>query len=119
LRAHRTHREGAIVWGGLTTVALLLLASPLAAPSGRLVILPLFVIAAITASWLAWRNRPGLPDAIKAIEKQDPPAAQLVKAAVEQQPDAEGRFHFLQRRLFHETLLAANARDWVPPVRSS
>lgn len=119
LRAHRTHREGAIVWGGLTTVALLLLASPLAAPSGRLVILPLFVIAAITASWLAWRNRPGLPDAIKAIEKQDPPAAQLVKAAVEQQPDAEGRFHFLQRRLFHETLLAANARDWVPPVRAS
>lgn len=121
VRAVRLHQRGLLIWSALAALALVGLVLSALWPQTTLVatraILPAFVIAAAAAAWLAWRDRTDLRAAVDAVSRLDPAVAARLRAAVEQHPDEQGRFHFLQRRLIHETLQAANARDWAAPLR--
>jgi hypothetical protein len=121
VRAIRIHRSGALVWGVVALAAAAVLAWPVITSSvipysAELIVLAV-TIAALTAAWVAWRDRTQLLEAARAVERAHPELGSSLRAAIEQQPDAEGRFHFLQRRVIADALQHAGTTDWVRPVR--
>lgn len=86
--------------------------SPEFAPYAAPVLGPLFAIAAVLAIALAWRNRTGVQDAARHVEQLHPELHNGLQAAVEQHPETNGRFDFLQRRVIEGVLQHAERHDW-------
>ena len=122
VRSASLHRHCALVWGAMLILAAIMWGMPYVAPSSRglalPVLVPCFIVGALLAAWLAWRDRADLQATIRAIEQQYPELGTSLRTAIEQQPDeATGRFHFLQRRVIQDVVGHSAERDWAAKPR--
>ena len=116
LRAIRFHRHGILLWSGVSLSAAALLLVQLRVPAlahlAAPALLVVFVCATIVAVVLLWRDRTSLHDAARYIGNHHPEARSALDAAVEQLPEADGQFHFLQRRVINDALRHADSTNW-------
>src|SRR6188768_4256007 len=121
LRAVKFHRWGTAIWFGVALLAALLslvqLRSPLFAPYAAPVLIGVFIAATGMAAWLMWRDRTGITEASRYVTSTYPELGSSLHAAIEQRPEADGQFHFLQRRVIDDAIRHADARDWPRALR--
>ena len=68
--------------------------------------------------WTTEHNRPAdFPALVATLERTHPELRHLLSAAVEQRPDADGDFHFLQRRVINEVLTHREQYLWAENIQ--
>jgi hypothetical protein len=123
LRAARFHRASLIIWSTTTLLAAALVFAqrhlnsfaPYAAP----LLAVIFCSAAALAAWIGWRDSTDISTAARYLGRRFPELDSPLQAAVEQQPDDSGDFHFLQRRVIDDALRHGETHDWISPLRRS
>ena len=116
LRAVKFHHWGMVTWGTVATaaaaLALVQLRSQTLAPYAAPALLGVFVIAAVVTVWTVWRDRTGIKEAARYLEATYPELGSSLQAAIEQRPEDDGHFHFLQRRVIGDIIKHAEMHDW-------
>lgn len=107
----------AVVWGGLTGLAALLLLASWTGLAHFEHATAFLVVLAVVGSGMAWqRSRSLTPDfqwIVRQVEHRDPQLRSLLLAAIEQQPDAAtGQFGYLQQRVINEALEHHRRQPW-------
>src|SRR5436190_19539884 len=120
-RLWRSHRALLVGWGALALAGLFLLYGQRTGGWPGQVTVPLFVLAGLGVTLLAWRWagrwQPDYRDIARQIELPHPALHALLLTAVEQQPDpATGKFNFLQERVVNEALAESRKHEWVQVV---
>ncbi|MEO6002349.1 MAG: hypothetical protein ABIZ04_06330 [Opitutus sp.] len=117
LRALAFHRSGLRIWSVVSAFAAALIVLspkvPAIADYAAPALLVVFVVASSLAAWLAWRDRSDVFTAARHLEQRFPELRSALQAAVEQRPEPEGQFGFLQRRVINDVLRHAETHDWI------
>ncbi len=123
LRAERMHRRAANLWAvaAVTGWVLVLLQWQIGFPRGVPFAVMLGLVAAILArnSWLSRRTPVDLAGAAKLVDRQHPELKQALVTAVEQVPDDDGKFNFLQRLTISQALGHAREHRWLDRIPQS
>jgi hypothetical protein len=121
LRDIHLHKVSAAIWSGLSLGLLVYLAvrawagwSP---PFAFLVLCAIVLAVAIRNALAARRARLDYAHAARFVETHHPELALALRTALEQTPQPDGSFSFLQQRVVEEVLTHERENVWTVPLR--
>ncbi|HTH47354.1 MAG TPA: hypothetical protein VMB21_07570, partial [Candidatus Limnocylindria bacterium] len=110
----------AACWTAATLAGLVFLLLQRFASFGSPLVLPVLALAGVVASLVVIfrqsRTEPDLRAVARAIERQHPELQGLLLTVVQQQPDATGRFTFLQERVMRDAVDHSLRHRWSRAV---